>query len=484
MLLFLLAKQSSRRGPVCWNPSSVRWLHLTCRKGPFQSRVSIGGKCRTKGLAQLSGRCGEQLLLLASASHHFDQRDCNTLRLAMVTPDWQDPCTADHEHWQGEMNAVEMANWAAKVRCIPRPLSFLLPTSRRQRLPGGQRLVFADDILPSWVSNGNDVLAGTMFVQSDGWLHTTKGKTLGRSPIVAIWKPHGVTTTMAESEENSLSMLVRRIATALRWPLSRQPQPVGRLDKKTTGLLLLTDNGDLTKLLCAAGGVSKTYMATVHASRPSHEQLQRLVMGIDIGDSERGLAKAISAEFVGAMPAQLGPGCAGSDCSSHAKIRLMIAEGRYHVVKRILAAVGLHVLTLHREAIGGLSCAALGLHDPGSFAPVSANEVLELIGECGLLPRGPAVASALSSGSASVSDTHVAMRWRGRAVYNALRCGLLLCHLRSNSCVGEQEAARLRAWLQEHWTLEGPCMGTLRKLCPGLSVRCVCEAPDMHFFRN
>jgi len=382
---------------------------------------------------------------------------------------------------------------ATDVRGIPRPLSYLMPTSKRgQQLPGGKRLVFADDRVEHQTIGmecgaedaDSSVLAVDMFAHADAWLYPSEGEVETRSPVIALWKPSGIVTTMAEQIKNGLLPLVQGIASSIGLPEGRLPQPVGRLDKRTTGLLLVTDNGDLTKILLARGSVPKSYVATVNKPDASDEQLRHLMAGVKIEEGRP--AVALSAEVVGVEVSlrlwrgkeKRRPEVEEVEYTRYAKIRLRIAEGRKHVVRRMLAALELQVRELHREEFGGLSCTSLGLMGPGSYATVDAGKVLELLGVCGLGPAAPDLAGASSPCEEAL------LRRRGRAVYNALRCGRLMCRLRQGGCLDESEEMKLKAWLDEHWTLEGPCLGAFRELCPSLNVQCSCENGGFHFFSH
>lgn len=113
-------------------------------------------------------------------------------------------------------------------------------------------------------------------------------------------------------------------------------QAVGRLDQDTTGLLLLSDDGAfIHRLTSPRHHVPKVYR--VHTARPLDDgQLQRLRAGVML-DGERAPVRAAAAE-------------AFERCA----LRLTLTEGKYHQVKRMLAAVGNHVEALHRESIGAL----------------------------------------------------------------------------------------------------------------------------------
>jgi 16S rRNA pseudouridine516 synthase len=113
-------------------------------------------------------------------------------------------------------------------------------------------------------------------------------------------------------------------------------QPVGRLDEDTTGLLLLTDDGQLNHALAAGKRkVAKVYLVTTKHPLDD-QQLERLRAGVVLHDDP--------APVAGLACEQLG----------ERRLRLTVSEGRYHQVKRMLAAVGNRVEALHREAVGGL----------------------------------------------------------------------------------------------------------------------------------
>ena len=112
---------------------------------------------------------------------------------------------------------------------------------------------------------------------------------------------------------------------------------VGRLDKETSGLLLMTDDGDLLhRIISPKRHVTKTYRATL--ARP-------------LAGTETALFAAgelmLEGEDKPLSPAAL-------EIVSPTEARLTVTEGRYHQVRRMFAAVGNHVETLHRESLGGL----------------------------------------------------------------------------------------------------------------------------------
>jgi len=112
--------------------------------------------------------------------------------------------------------------------------------------------------------------------------------------------------------------------------------PVGRLDKDTTGLLLLTNDGELShRLLSPRRHVDKVYRATT-AHPLSGEDIQRLEQGVDIGEDRL------------TLPAKV-------EILEDLVLLLTIQEGKYHQVKRMLEAVDNEVTALERVAFGGLT---------------------------------------------------------------------------------------------------------------------------------
>ncbi|MDE2401540.1 MAG: 16S rRNA pseudouridine(516) synthase [Burkholderiales bacterium] len=121
-------------------------------------------------------------------------------------------------------------------------------------------------------------------------------------------------------------------------PLRRRGlQPVGRLDQDTTGLLLMTDDGPLLhKLTSPKHNVPKVYEVTVKHPM-SETQIQSLRSGVVLDDDPT----PVRAE--------------GAEMVSDLHLRLSLTQGKYHQVKRMVAAVGNRVEALHRSQIGRLT---------------------------------------------------------------------------------------------------------------------------------
>jgi 23S rRNA pseudouridine2605 synthase len=156
----------------------------------------------------------------------------------------------------------------------------------------------------------------------------------------ALHKPRGVVTTARDPQ--------RRPDVSSYYPEGPRVFPVGRLDRDTEGLLLLTNDGELAnRVTHPRYGVEKEY-------------LSRLIRGVPLDD---GVARARSARSVS------GPRGRGA-------VRLVMAEGRKREVRRMLDAVGLPVLRLVRTRIGPVKLGRLG---PGQVRSLDSGEIRELL---------------------------------------------------------------------------------------------------------
>lgn len=172
-------------------------------------------------------------------------------------------------------------------------------------------------------------------VDTDGLRFSVQGREwlYHASALVLLNKPAGYECSQKPKHHPSvLSLLPAPLRT-------RGVQPVGRLDEDTTGVLLLTDDGTLIhKLTSPKHHVPKVYEVT--AKHPVDEaQVARLLAGVVLDDDPQPV-RAAACEATGPNT-----------------LRLTLTEGKYHQVKRMLAAVGNRCEGLHRSAIGGLTLA-------------------------------------------------------------------------------------------------------------------------------
>ena len=157
-----------------------------------------------------------------------------------------------------------------------------------------------------------------------------KGKELLYQPFVyyMLNKPSGV---VSATQDNTCKTVLDLLASDRKKELF----PVGRLDKDTEGLLLITNDGELAhKLLSPKKHVEKTYLAVIQ-KKLSLQETDALRQGVDIG--EKNLT----------MPAKI-------KILSDTVIELTIHEGKFHQVKRMLKAVNNEVLSLKGIAFGGI----------------------------------------------------------------------------------------------------------------------------------
>jgi 16S rRNA pseudouridine516 synthase len=151
--------------------------------------------------------------------------------------------------------------------------------------------------------------------------------------VILLNKPLGMTCSRKEDGALVYDILPDR------WK-RRDPaiSTIGRLDKQTSGLLLLTDDGDLLhRVISPKRHVTKTYRATL--ARPLNGTEGALFASGQL---------MLEGEDKPLAPAEL-------EVVSQREALLHVTEGRYHQVRRMFAATGNHVEKLHRERLGGLS---------------------------------------------------------------------------------------------------------------------------------
>ena len=168
--------------------------------------------------------------------------------------------------------------------------------------------------------------------------------------VLMLHKPAGYTCSTRDKGRTVYELLPARFAR-------RDPglSTVGRLDRDTTGLLLLTDDGGLLhRIVSQKSKLPKVYQATLAG---------------DLRGDEAALFASgsllLESETTPLLPAQLqvlGP----------RQAQLTLHEGRYHQVRRMFAAVGNHVEALHRPRVGGLELGGLA---PGQWRALDASDL-------------------------------------------------------------------------------------------------------------
>jgi 23S rRNA pseudouridine2605 synthase len=174
---------------------------------------------------------------------------------------------------------------------------------------------------------------------------------------VMLHKPYGYVCTTRDPQG-------RRVVTELLGPKAPRLYPVGRLDYDATGLLLLTNDGELAyRLTHPSYLVNRTYRVTV-AGEVSRETLGRMAAGVDLDGRtvypEVHLNKRQPDKTV---------------------LEITVHEGRYHLIKRLMAQVGHPVVKLKRIAFGPLTLEGL---PRGAFRELSRRELAVLKAEVDL----------------------------------------------------------------------------------------------------
>lgn len=161
------------------------------------------------------------------------------------------------------------------------------------------------------------------------------GEALDPAPglLLMLNKPAGVTCSTKDQGKLVYDLLPKRFR--LRSPVV---SPVGRLDRDTSGLLLFTDDGQLLhKIISPKSKLPKVYIA----------ELANDLRGDEVATFASGTLM-LESDTTPLLPAEL-------DVLGTRQARLTLHEGRYHQVRRMFAAVGNHVESLHRERVGGLT---------------------------------------------------------------------------------------------------------------------------------
>jgi 16S rRNA pseudouridine516 synthase len=171
---------------------------------------------------------------------------------------------------------------------------------------------------------------------------TVRGRPLDPLPglCVMLSKPTGMTCSHKEAGPLVYDVLPER------WRRRDPPvSTVGRLDKDTSGLLLMTDDGTLLhRIIAPKSSVTKHYRVHLARALDGHEA-EVLRAGTLMLDGETKPLLPVTMHTV-----------------SPIEVVVVLQEGRYHQVRRMFAALGNHVAALHREQVGGL-------HLPADLAP-------------------------------------------------------------------------------------------------------------------
>lgn len=174
-----------------------------------------------------------------------------------------------------------------------------------------------------------------------------------------FYKPRGVITAMkAQDDRSVVADLIKGIKGRV--------YPVGRLDRDSEGLLILTDDGDLAQRLThPSHAVAKTYRVTVRGE-VSLDQLTRFREGVVLDDGEKTQPAGVQVHKV---------------AEGKTVLHVTITEGKNREIRRICEALGLEVMLLKRIAEGEIR---LGHLQPGQYRPLSEKEKEALLNGVGI----------------------------------------------------------------------------------------------------
>jgi 16S rRNA pseudouridine516 synthase len=200
----------------------------------------------------------------------------------------------------------------------------------RQLIANGDMTISGETVTDYRASHETNGLEFTIF--GEPWIYR-------EHVYIALNKPAGFECSRKTSHHPGVLTLLPEQFT---W---RDVQPVGRLDHDTTGLLLMSDDGPFIHAQSSPKRhVPKIYIATTH-DPVTPELIAHLLSGVKLHDEPAPLA-AMS--------------CRALDAH---RLEIVLEQGKYHQVKRMLAAAGNHCSALQRSAIGLLTLESLGLKE-------------------------------------------------------------------------------------------------------------------------
>jgi 16S rRNA pseudouridine516 synthase len=203
-------------------------------------------------------------------------------------------------------------------------------------------------------------IAGAVLYSDDAIAHAEvriDGEPLdpAQGVVLMLHKPIGYTCSTRDPGRVVYDLLPPRFR--LRSPII---SPVGRLDRDTSGLLLLTDDGALLhRIVSPKSGLSKVYEVVLTEDLRGDE-VALFASGALMLESEQTPLAPVAMDILGPRAA-----------------RLILTEGRYHQVRRMFAAVGNHVVTLHRSRIGGLTLDGIA---SGEWRVLAMQDIAQLYG--------------------------------------------------------------------------------------------------------
>jgi pseudouridine synthase len=203
--------------------------------------------------------------------------------------------------------------------------------------------------LPAWVHPSQDTIT----------VHGQRVRTGAPSVCVMLYKPRGVVCTSSDPEDR------KRALDLVQHPKKVRLFSIGRLDMDSSGLLLLTNDGDFSNLLShPSNHVHRVYDITVNGEIDAG-LVRRLERGINLKDEHSGRSRVARFESVRIIRSQ----------RDRTKMRVVLTEGRNRQIRRMMMAMGHPVRKLRRVAIGPLKLTDL---QPGQWRDLTEREIKQL----------------------------------------------------------------------------------------------------------
>lgn len=211
--------------------------------------------------------------------------------------------------------------------------------------------------------NGEIAKKPNQSVSVDDDLVEVDGQVISYQPdvYIVLHKPEGVVSATEDNQwETVIDLLPDTVVDTY------HPFPVGRLDKDTTGLLLITNDGKFNhELMSPKKHVDKEYAVLVDGILQEHH-IDLFEKGLDIGKGEVTKPAKLMIDQV-------------DEASGQSYARVVISEGKYHQVKRMFLAIDCEVVQLHRQRIGQLTLP--DFLSAGEFMEVTYDELYQAIYE-------------------------------------------------------------------------------------------------------
>ncbi|MBQ5320711.1 MAG: rRNA pseudouridine synthase [Oscillospiraceae bacterium] len=201
---------------------------------------------------------------------------------------------------------------------------------------------------PAKIGDSADPLRDIIAVDGEKIIINAKKEKL----YVMLYKPRGYVTTMSDE-------LGRKCVTELVSDLPDRVYPIGRLDKNSEGLLLLTNDGKFANMIMhPSGGIKKHYRVTVR-EKVTEEQIIALSLGVEIDGKK---TAPCTIHVISADP-------------NRTVMEFILSEGRNREIRKMCETQGLTVVRLKRFAEGAVK---LGMLKPGEYRLLKKEEVAAL----------------------------------------------------------------------------------------------------------